>query len=189
MFWMRAYPLRGQVGGSWALWNGIEPIGECHSWPKNSRRWGRCHPTVPLKVRKVIHRSILDDSFCGLYTQWRHGVQSLSRVRLTLNDICPFFLLLFLPLDAALFMLTQPSWDGYFTLFSSKRSIRGTVKRKAIYEWYHSLFCMKSSIDWVGDWMKVAEMFSWSWQSKENKSGSKDEKNQKIIHNYNCILF
>ena len=52
-----------------------------------------------------------------------------------------------------------------------------------------SQFCMKSSIDLVGDWMKVAEMFSWSWQIMENKSGSKDEKNQKIIHNYNCILF
>ncbi len=37
--------------------------------------------------------------------------------------------------------------------------------------------------------MKMAEMFSWSWQIMENKSGSKDEKNQKNIHNYNCILF
>jgi hypothetical protein len=42
MFWMRAYPLRGEVGGGWALefesfWvlgNGIEPIGECHLGPK-----------------------------------------------------------------------------------------------------------------------------------------------------------
>ncbi len=39
--------------------------------------------------------------------------------------------------------------------------------------------------------MEVAEMFSWSWQSIENKSSSKDEKNQKTINNvnYNCILF
>ncbi len=43
MFWMRSYPLRGQVWGGWALdfesfwalWNGIEPIGECHLGPKN----------------------------------------------------------------------------------------------------------------------------------------------------------
>jgi len=42
MFWMRAYPLRGEVGGGWALEfesflgpvNGIEPIGECHLGPK-----------------------------------------------------------------------------------------------------------------------------------------------------------
>ncbi len=42
MFWMRAYPLRGQVGGGWALefenfwalWNGIELIGERHLGPK-----------------------------------------------------------------------------------------------------------------------------------------------------------
>ncbi len=47
MFLMRAYPkciypLRGQVGGGWALEidsflalsNGIEPIGECHLGPK-----------------------------------------------------------------------------------------------------------------------------------------------------------
>ncbi len=42
MFWMRAYPLPGQVGGLgpwgsrvfWALWNSIEPIGECHLGPK-----------------------------------------------------------------------------------------------------------------------------------------------------------
>ncbi len=37
--------------------------------------------------------------------------------------------------------------------------------------------------------MKVAEMFSWSWQIMEIKSDSKDEKNKKIIYNYNCILF
>ncbi len=44
MFWMRAFPLLGQVGGvgPWnsrvfsALLNGIEPIGECHLGPKNS---------------------------------------------------------------------------------------------------------------------------------------------------------
>jgi len=39
MFWMRAYPLRGQAGGAWALeiesffwalWNGNESTGECH---------------------------------------------------------------------------------------------------------------------------------------------------------------
>ncbi len=42
MFWMRAYPLLGQVGGGWALeiksfwalWNGIKPIGECYLGPK-----------------------------------------------------------------------------------------------------------------------------------------------------------
>jgi hypothetical protein len=42
MFWLRAYPLRGQVGGGWALeiesflgpGNGIELIGECHLGPK-----------------------------------------------------------------------------------------------------------------------------------------------------------
>ncbi len=41
MFWMRAYPLRGEVGGGWALefssfwalWNGIEPIGKFHLGP------------------------------------------------------------------------------------------------------------------------------------------------------------
>ncbi len=41
MFLMHAYPLRGEVGGGWALefetfwalWNGIEPIGECHLGP------------------------------------------------------------------------------------------------------------------------------------------------------------
>ncbi len=37
--------------------------------------------------------------------------------------------------------------------------------------------------------MEVAEMFIWSWQSIEKKSSSKDEKNQKTINNYNCILF
>jgi hypothetical protein len=31
------------------------------------------------------------------------------------------------PLDAAIFfILTQPSWDGYFWLFSPKSSIRST---------------------------------------------------------------
>ena len=43
MFWMRAYPSRGDGGGVWALefesfWallNGIEPIGECNLGPKN----------------------------------------------------------------------------------------------------------------------------------------------------------
>ncbi len=30
MFGMRAYPLQREVGGGWALWNGIEPIGECY---------------------------------------------------------------------------------------------------------------------------------------------------------------
>ncbi len=42
MFWMRADPLRGQVGGGWALeidtfwalWNAIDPLGECHLRPK-----------------------------------------------------------------------------------------------------------------------------------------------------------
>ncbi len=42
MFWMRAYPLRGEVGEGWALefssflalWNNSEPIGECHWGPK-----------------------------------------------------------------------------------------------------------------------------------------------------------
>ncbi len=41
MFWMCAYPLRGEVGGGWALefssflglLTGIEPIGECHLGP------------------------------------------------------------------------------------------------------------------------------------------------------------
>ncbi len=42
LFSMRAYPLRGEVGGGWALefssffwalWNGIEPIGDCHLGP------------------------------------------------------------------------------------------------------------------------------------------------------------
>ena len=42
MFWMRAYPLQGQVGGGWALefesflgpvkWH--EPLGKCHLGPK-----------------------------------------------------------------------------------------------------------------------------------------------------------
>jgi hypothetical protein len=45
LFWMRAYPLLGQVGGGWALefksffcslLNGIEPIGECHLGPKKT---------------------------------------------------------------------------------------------------------------------------------------------------------
>ncbi len=35
MLWMRVYPLLGQVWGGWALWNGIEPIGECHLGPEN----------------------------------------------------------------------------------------------------------------------------------------------------------
>ncbi len=34
MFWMRAHPLWGQVGGGWALWNGIEPIGKFYLGPK-----------------------------------------------------------------------------------------------------------------------------------------------------------
>jgi hypothetical protein len=46
MFWMRAYPLLGQVGGGWALefesflgagkWHRAD-IGECHLGPKNSK--------------------------------------------------------------------------------------------------------------------------------------------------------
>jgi hypothetical protein len=46
MFWMRAYPLRGQVGRCWALkidsflgpvkWH--EPKGECHLGPKKCTR-------------------------------------------------------------------------------------------------------------------------------------------------------
>ncbi len=42
-FLMREDPLRGQVGGGWAMEietflgpvNGIEPLGECHLGPKN----------------------------------------------------------------------------------------------------------------------------------------------------------
>jgi hypothetical protein len=43
MFWMRTYPLLGQVGGGWALEfesflgpvkSGIEPTGKCHLGPK-----------------------------------------------------------------------------------------------------------------------------------------------------------
>jgi hypothetical protein len=45
MFLMRADPLRGQVGGGWALeiesllGHGIEPIGECHLGPKEPLRY------------------------------------------------------------------------------------------------------------------------------------------------------
>jgi hypothetical protein len=35
MLLMQANPVRGQVGGSWALRNGFEPLGECHWGPKN----------------------------------------------------------------------------------------------------------------------------------------------------------
>jgi hypothetical protein len=31
---MGANPLRGQIGGGWALLNGIELLGECHLGPK-----------------------------------------------------------------------------------------------------------------------------------------------------------
>ncbi len=64
MFWMRAYPLRGKVGGGWslefesfwALWNSIEPIGECHLGPKKPRIPG----PNPLPLAKVMdmHTSI-----------------------------------------------------------------------------------------------------------------------------------
>ncbi len=33
------YTLRGQVGGGSALWNVIEPIGECHLGPKKLEIW------------------------------------------------------------------------------------------------------------------------------------------------------
>ena len=56
MFWMRAYPLLGQVGGGWALefetfWalcNGIELIGKCH--------WG------PKKLDHLFQRVCLDEN-------------------------------------------------------------------------------------------------------------------------------
>jgi hypothetical protein len=45
IFWMRAYPLRGEVGGGWALEfpsflgpvNGNEPIRESDIWAQNTR--------------------------------------------------------------------------------------------------------------------------------------------------------
>ncbi len=65
MFWMRAYPVRGKWEGVgpwhsrvfWALWNGIEPIGECHLGPKkldNSR--AQPPPTSPCKYWKCTHQ-------------------------------------------------------------------------------------------------------------------------------------
>jgi hypothetical protein len=61
MFWMRAYPLRGQVGEGWALeiesflgpvkWlNGIELLVECHLGPKNSKFPG----PNPLSLAQVM---------------------------------------------------------------------------------------------------------------------------------------
>ncbi len=42
---MRTDPLRGQVGGGWALWNGIKLLGECHLGPKKSRYPGPAAPS------------------------------------------------------------------------------------------------------------------------------------------------
>jgi hypothetical protein len=71
LFWMRAYPLRGQVGGGWNLEiesflgpvKCIEPIGECHLGPKKleiSRAQPR--PTFPsngyARIQNIMHRAV-----------------------------------------------------------------------------------------------------------------------------------
>ncbi len=71
MFRIRAYPLRGEVGGGsamefeslWTLWNGIEPIGECHLGPKklnNSR--AQPPPTSSSNgyapIQNIMHRAV-----------------------------------------------------------------------------------------------------------------------------------
>ncbi len=71
MFWMRAYPLQGEVGGVgpwnsrvfWALWNGIELIGKCHLGSKkleNSR--AQPPPTFPsngyARIQNIMHRVV-----------------------------------------------------------------------------------------------------------------------------------
>ncbi len=54
MFWTRAYPLRREVGGGWgALWNGIEPIGECHMGPK------KLNSVPTTQVRHLRHANQL----------------------------------------------------------------------------------------------------------------------------------
>jgi hypothetical protein len=84
MFWIREYPLRGQVGGGGALeieiffiylfflalWNGIEPIGECHLGPKKLVRTVRyltfLHP-LPLSFLcggKGCYRNRTVATFC-----------------------------------------------------------------------------------------------------------------------------
>ncbi len=61
MFWIRAYPLRGQVGGGWALeiesfwplWNGIKPIGECH-FELEKREISRACPYLGLSIGTTL---------------------------------------------------------------------------------------------------------------------------------------
>jgi hypothetical protein len=76
MFWMRAYPLLGQVGGGWTLdpgireflgpvKNGIEPVGECHLGPKEVKISRALYHPLPLaqimdaaRIKSITHRAI-----------------------------------------------------------------------------------------------------------------------------------
>ncbi len=71
MFWMRAYPLRGEGGGGWALefssfwalWNGIEPIGESHLEPKKLPVPNPLPPPQVMdngyaRIQNIMHRAV-----------------------------------------------------------------------------------------------------------------------------------
>jgi hypothetical protein len=70
MFWMRAYPMRGQVGGGWTLefenflvpFKWLEPIGECHLGPKELEPWAQPPPTCPsnryARIQNIMHRAV-----------------------------------------------------------------------------------------------------------------------------------
>ncbi len=55
---MSADPLRGQEGGGWALWNGIEPLGECHLGPKKLEIFGAQPTPPPLAQVMDLYRQV-----------------------------------------------------------------------------------------------------------------------------------
>jgi hypothetical protein len=76
MFWMRAYPLRGQVVGGWALefescwalWNGIVPRGEWHFGAKKKLENSRAQPppTCPSNGYALCFWPVLLQNGCTM---------------------------------------------------------------------------------------------------------------------------
>ncbi len=87
MFMLRASVLRGQVGRCWALWNGIELLGECRLGPKKlgiSRAQSPPHlPVMDLPAWKALRtvqgrfnqRSIPYVVFFLPHCRWEGAVQ------------------------------------------------------------------------------------------------------------------
>jgi hypothetical protein len=80
MLLMRSYPLRWQVGGGWALeiqtfcalWNGIEPLGECHLRPKKTRGGQTGQVTcLSVPLSQVVLRKLITEELAIIFSQQR----------------------------------------------------------------------------------------------------------------------